>query len=141
MPTDLHQPIHSSAKGYPFPFHLPRHPPRHDAASHPDPDELSAPAVPLAKAPAAPAVDLTKLTLREKEIIFWILRGKPDWQIGEILAISRKTVNFHVEQFKRKLNVATRIQAVVLASRLGLLDDGWSDSLGDAALPADPAGL
>jgi DNA-binding CsgD family transcriptional regulator len=51
------------------------------------------------------------------------LRGKPDWQIAEILEISHKTVNYHVEHFKRKLGAATRIQAVVLASRLGLLDE------------------
>ncbi len=142
MPTDLQAPVNVQPERYPFPFHLPA---VSDAApdAAPDADELPAPAAPPAKAPIARAVDATKLTLREKEVIFWILRGKPDWQIAEILAISRKTVNFHVEQTKRKLNVATRIQAVVFATRLGLLDDGvldhgWPDSVGDGALPACP---
>lgn len=41
-------------------------------------------------------------TAREIEILHWIARGKSDWEIGEILQISAKTVNFHVENSKRK---------------------------------------
>ena len=53
------------------------------------------------------------LTPREIEVLRWIATGKSDWQIGQILSISDKTVNFHVENMKRKLGVATRIQVVV----------------------------
>jgi LuxR family quorum sensing-dependent transcriptional regulator len=59
------------------------------------------------------------LTSREIEILRWIVAGKSDWQIGQILKISSKTVNFHVENVKRKFGVATRIQAVVAAVREG----------------------
>lgn len=59
------------------------------------------------------------LTSREVEILRWIIAGKSDWQIGQILRISSKTVNFHVENVKRKFGVATRIQAVVAAVREG----------------------
>ncbi|MCB1547026.1 MAG: autoinducer binding domain-containing protein [Hyphomicrobiaceae bacterium] len=57
------------------------------------------------------------LTERERECLMWIAEGKSDWQIGRILDISAKTVNYHVENVKRKLGVATRVQAVVMALR------------------------
>lgn len=62
-----------------------------------------------------------KLTEREITCLKWIAEGKSDWQIGVILSISAKTVNYHVENAKRKLGVATRIQAVVVAIRSGAL--------------------
>jgi hypothetical protein len=45
----------------------------------------------------------------------WIAEGKSDWQIGKILGISRKTVNYHIENVKRKFGVASRIQALMAA--------------------------
>lgn len=59
------------------------------------------------------------LTSRETEVLRWIASGKSDWQIGQILRISDKTVNFHVENMKRKCGVATRIQVVVKAVHEG----------------------
>ena len=61
------------------------------------------------------------LSPREIEILGWITKGKSDWQIGQILAISNKTVNYHIENVKRKFGVATRVQAVVSAIRQGAL--------------------
>ena len=61
------------------------------------------------------------LTRREVECLRWVAEGKSDWEIGQILSISDKTVNYHVENVKRKYNVATRIQAVVAALRQGKL--------------------
>lgn len=62
------------------------------------------------------------LTPREIEVLSWIAVGKSDWQIGQILLISPKTVNYHVERAKQKFSFATRIQVVVSAARHGLLD-------------------
>lgn len=59
------------------------------------------------------------LSQRELEIVRWIAAGKSDWQIGQILSISAKTVNYHVENVKRKFGVASRIQAVVAALHQG----------------------
>jgi DNA-binding CsgD family transcriptional regulator len=59
------------------------------------------------------------LTPREIEVLNWIATGKSDWQVGQILRISDKTVNFHVENMKRKMGVATRIQVVVKAVQAG----------------------
>jgi DNA-binding CsgD family transcriptional regulator len=61
------------------------------------------------------------LTAREIEVLRWIADGKSDWQVGQILHISEKTVNFHVENMKRKFGVATRIQVVVLAVKQGAI--------------------
>ena len=55
------------------------------------------------------------------EILAWVAAGKSDWAIGRILNISGKTVNFHVENAKRKLGVGTRVQAALAAMRSGLI--------------------
>lgn len=60
------------------------------------------------------------ITPRQIEVLHWVSLGKSDWQVAEILLISRKTVNFHVESAKKKLRVATRLQAVVAAAGQGL---------------------
>jgi DNA-binding CsgD family transcriptional regulator len=62
-----------------------------------------------------------RVTARESEVLGWVAAGKSDWAIGRILNISGKTVNFHVENAKRKLGVGTRVQAVLLATRNGLI--------------------
>jgi LuxR family quorum sensing-dependent transcriptional regulator len=59
------------------------------------------------------AKPIVRLTEREHEVVRWIAAGKSDWQIGRILNISAKTVNFHVENVKRKFRVASRMQAVI----------------------------
>ena len=64
------------------------------------------------------------LTRRQIEIVAWLAVGKSDWEISQILGVSPKTVNFHVENIKRKYGVATRIQAIVAAMRDGLLSRG-----------------
>lgn len=64
------------------------------------------------------------VTPRESEILGWVAAGKSDWEIGRILQISPKTVNYHVENAKRKLGVSTRTQAVVEATSQGLLRAG-----------------
>ncbi len=61
------------------------------------------------------------LTERELECLRWAAAGKSDWEIGQILLISSKTVNYHIENAKRKFGVATRVQAIVSALRFGRL--------------------
>ena len=64
----------------------------------------------------APGGGCLRGTPRESQVLGWIAAGKSDWAIGRILNISGKTVNFHVENAKRKFGVCTRVQAVVAAS-------------------------
>jgi DNA-binding CsgD family transcriptional regulator len=61
--------------------------------------------------------DDVPLTQREIECLSWAAEGKTDAEIGVILDISSKTVNYHVENTKKKFGVGTRIQAVVGAMR------------------------
>jgi DNA-binding CsgD family transcriptional regulator len=69
----------------------------------------------------APVGGCLKVTRRESQVLGWIAAGKSDWAIGRILNISGKTVNFHVENAKRKFGVGTRVQAVIAAMREGVI--------------------
>jgi DNA-binding response OmpR family regulator len=53
---------------------------------------------------------------REVEALTWAARGKTFWEIGEILGLSKRTVEFHLENARRKLGVATRTQALIKAA-------------------------
>jgi DNA-binding NarL/FixJ family response regulator len=57
------------------------------------------------------------LTSREAEVLLWISRGKPNRDIGEILNISPRTVNKHLEQIFVKLGVENRAAAAAVAVR------------------------
>ena len=69
----------------------------------------------------APAEGCCPLTARQLECLRWVMDGKSDWEIGEILGISEHTAHNHVEAAKRTLEVGTRIQASVHAWRHGWL--------------------
>jgi DNA-binding CsgD family transcriptional regulator len=62
-----------------------------------------------------------RLTERELEVLTWAARGKSSTNIAVILRISDRTVNFHIDNARRKLGVATRIQAAVKCAVLGLI--------------------
>jgi DNA-binding NarL/FixJ family response regulator len=59
---------------------------------------------------------------RELECLTWSARGKTSPEIATILSISKRTVNFHIENACRKLNVSTRTEAVVKAASGRLID-------------------
>jgi DNA-binding NarL/FixJ family response regulator len=59
---------------------------------------------------------------RELDCLTWSARGKTSPEIGTILALSKRTVNFHIENACRKLNVSTRTEAVVKATSGRLID-------------------
>jgi DNA-binding response OmpR family regulator len=58
-----------------------------------------------------------QLTGREAEVLLWISRGKSNREIGEILDISPRTVNKHLEQVFVKLGVENRASAAARAVR------------------------
>jgi DNA-binding CsgD family transcriptional regulator len=60
-----------------------------------------------------------ELSRRERQCLELAAQGKSDWVVGKILGISERTVHNHIESAKRRLGVATRVQAIVqaLASR------------------------
>lgn len=58
------------------------------------------------------------LTKREAEVLLWIARGKSNRDIGEILGLSPRTVNKHLEQIYSKLGVENRASATAIAVRV-----------------------
>lgn len=58
------------------------------------------------------------LTAREAEVLLWISRGKANRDVGEILDISPRTVNKHLEQIFVKLGVENRASAATRAVRV-----------------------
>ena len=58
------------------------------------------------------------LTMREAEVLLWLARGKSNRDIAEILALSPRTVNKHLEGVFTKLGVENRASAAVMASRV-----------------------
>ncbi|WP_311222184.1 MULTISPECIES: response regulator [unclassified Acidovorax] len=69
---------------------------------------------------AAPVVrpPPTPLTPRETEVLSWIAKGKTNRDIAEILGMSPRTVNKHLEHIFEKLGVETRTAAAALAGQL-----------------------
>lgn len=68
------------------------------------------------------SLELLGLTKREAEVLFWIAKDKSNGNIAKLLVCSEGTVRKHLENIYKKLNVQTRIGAVMFAlKRLGLL--------------------
>lgn len=57
------------------------------------------------------------LTAREAEVLLWLSMGKSNRDIGQILGISPRTVNKHLEQIFVKLGVENRASAAARAVR------------------------
>ncbi|MGO4812198.1 response regulator transcription factor [Cupriavidus sp. 2MCAB6] len=68
--------------------------------------------------PGLPAVQLSE---REVEALVWSARGKTSGEIATILGLSKRTVDFHIDNARQKLGVATRIEAVVKAASAGII--------------------
>lgn len=56
-----------------------------------------------------------KLTHRESEVLYWLIKGKTNRDIGDILGTSPRTVNKHLEHVFSKLGVETRTAAAAVA--------------------------
>lgn len=67
------------------------------------------------------AVQKDKLSDREKEVLKMVAAGYTSGEIGSQLAISSQTVNTHIKNIYRKLQVRSRAQAVSMAAQRGIL--------------------
>lgn len=56
-----------------------------------------------------------KLTAREAEVLYWVVKGKINRDIGDILGSSPATVKKHLERIFAKLGVETRTSAAAMA--------------------------
>jgi DNA-binding NarL/FixJ family response regulator len=57
-----------------------------------------------------------RLTQKEAEVLYWVIKGKTNKDIGDILGSSPRTVHKHLEHIFEKLGVETRTAAANLAS-------------------------
>ena len=64
---------------------------------------------------------IEELTPRELAVLRLVAEGLPNKTIAVKLGISEHTVKFHVNAILGKLGVASRTEAVVRATRLGLI--------------------
>jgi len=74
-------------------------------------------ALPINAAPETDRLLQAALTPRETEVLTWLARGKTNRDIAEILGMSHRTVNKHLEHIFEKLGVETRAAAAALATR------------------------
>ncbi len=63
-----------------------------------------------------------ELNDREIETLTWAARGKTSAEIAQLLGLSKRTIDFHIENARTKLGVSTRIQAAVKAATGGLIE-------------------
>ncbi|MCM5679129.1 helix-turn-helix transcriptional regulator [Schlegelella sp. S2-27] len=67
-----------------------------------------------------PEIDV-KLSEREVEVLRWTADGKTSNDVADILGISERTVNFHINNAMIKLGASNKTAAAVRAAVLGLL--------------------
>ncbi|MDP3785773.1 MAG: helix-turn-helix transcriptional regulator, partial [Undibacterium sp.] len=65
--------------------------------------------------------EVIKLTPREIEVLRWTADGKTASEVGEIMHITERTVNFHVTNSLVKLGTANKTAGVLKAAMLRLL--------------------
>lgn len=65
---------------------------------------------------AASRLSTAALTPRETEVLSWLAKGKTNRDIGDILGMSHRTVNKHLEHIFEKLGVETRSAAAMVAT-------------------------
>lgn len=58
------------------------------------------------------------LTKRESEVLYWVSYGKTNWEISQILSMSPRTANKHLEQIFKKLGVDNRTSAAAISIRI-----------------------
>ena len=68
-----------------------------------------------------------RLTARQLEVLALLCEGLPNKLICRRLNVAAGTVKAHISSILRELGVKSRLQAVVAARRMGLLNGGPSD--------------
>jgi len=61
------------------------------------------------------------LTPRELTCLHWAALGKTSWEMGVILGLTERTINFHIHNACRKLQVHSRQAAITAVLQAGLL--------------------
>jgi DNA-binding NarL/FixJ family response regulator len=59
---------------------------------------------------------------REVEVLTWVARGKTSLEIAQILGLTKRTVDFHTDNARTKLNAKTRTEAAIKAATGRLIE-------------------
>jgi DNA-binding response OmpR family regulator len=59
---------------------------------------------------------------REIEVLTWVARGKTSVEIAQIIGLTKRTVDFHIDNARGKLGAATRTEAVIKAATGRLIE-------------------
>jgi PAS domain S-box-containing protein len=81
------------------------------------------------QSPAQAAASVADLTVREREVLTLVCRGKSDPEIGTELKLARNTVRNHVASLYQKLGVNRRSALVVWARERGIGGEGITAKL------------
>ncbi len=65
---------------------------------------------------------LAALNDREVQVLTWAGRGKTSVEIAQILGLTKRTVDFHIDNARGKLGAATRTEAVIKATTGRLIE-------------------
>ena len=76
----------------------------------------------MARTPLARPTDAPKLTVRELEVLRFVAEGRKNRDISLVLGISENTVKNHVRNILEKLQLHSRMEAVVYAMREKILE-------------------
>jgi DNA-binding NarL/FixJ family response regulator len=68
------------------------------------------------------APKLVELNTRESEVLTWVSRGKTSIEIARKMRLSKRTVDFHIDNARTKLRAATRTEAAIKAVANGLIE-------------------
>ena len=63
---------------------------------------------------------MENFTEREREVLYWLLKGLNNKQISEKLFITNHTTKVHVASIYKKLGVSNRVQAAIKSIKLGI---------------------
>jgi DNA-binding NarL/FixJ family response regulator len=77
--------------------------------------------------PAPEAAPLDQITDREREVLVLLARGLTNAEIASELFISEHTAKTHVASLLQKLQLRSRVQAVIFAYERGLVRPGGAD--------------
>ena len=59
---------------------------------------------------------------REVEVLTWVARGKTSAEIAQIIGLTKRTIDFHIDNARDKLGAATRTEAVIKAAAGRLIE-------------------
>src|SRR5580704_10322678 len=59
---------------------------------------------------------------REVEVLTWVARGKTSVEVAQIVGLTKRTVDFHIDNARAKLGAATRTEAAIKAAAGRLIE-------------------